>query len=128
MNAERRARYDSRMRRSSLIERLLSRFRRKRTAPNTAPAFARPFQAIAIYRGAVACDLAKRFSEYRFLAREAPALPLEGCTMKESCQCRYLKFNDRRSYQRRQQDFTATVKYRGKERRQTGGRRATDLR
>lgn len=116
------------IRRPSLLTRLLSRIRREQLSRASGkPAFARPFQAIAIYRGSVSCELAKRFSDYRFLAREAPALPLEGCTMRATCQCRYLKFNDRRSYQRRNTDFTTTTRpYLGKERRHSNGRRATD--
>ena len=85
-------------------------------------AAARPFQAIAIYRGVKACAMAQKFSEHRFLARDAPSIPLAGCTMSESCECRYLKYKDRRSGERRLVDFAARF-YSGKERRTRNGRR-----
>lgn len=36
----------------------------------------------------------------RFLLREAPLLPLAGCTMKY-CKCRYIHYEDRRQRERR---------------------------
>ena len=87
----------------------------------------RPFQAVSIHRGLQCCQLAKRFSEHRFLVRDAPALPLSGCSMRETCQCRYLKHKDRRSEPRRLIDFgLSTQLFDGRERRGRGGRRSHD--
>jgi hypothetical protein len=98
---------------------------RKEPPPASAPL--RPFQAISIYRGLIACDTAKRFSEHRFLARDAPPLPLTGCTMSKTCQCRYIKHKDRRSEPRRLIDFgVATRLFDGKERRALNRRRSRD--
>src|SRR5688500_3618084 len=114
--------------RSSLLDTLLSRIRTKRALPEPLREPVRPFQAISIFRGTSACDAARRFCDHRFLAKDAPTLPLPGCTMPESCECRYLKHKDRRSTQRRSVDFIATSRiYIGKERRQLKGRRASDL-
>ena len=87
----------------------------------------RRFQALSIYRGVNACAMARKFGEHRFLAREAPALPLQGCTMVHACECRYLKFKDRRTESRRANDFGAATRARNEaERRGVRGRRKTD--
>ena len=112
---------------SSLLQRLFSRFRARRAAMAVPPHSARPFQAISIFRGVNAGALANRLSEQRFLAKDAPSLPLPGCTMRASCECVYLKHRDRRAAQRRVMDFSASQRvYTGKERRVLKGRRATD--
>ena len=91
------------------------------------PPSTRPFQAISIFRGVKACALANELSEHRFLAKDAPPLPLPGCTIPAACECVYLKHRDRRSMQRRSMDFSASQRvYTGKERRFLKGRRATD--
>jgi hypothetical protein len=111
----------------SFLGRLLGRFR---SAPRHQPSPAaplRPFQAIAIHRGVPCCELARKFGEHRFLAKDAPALPLRGCTMPERCQCRYLKYKDRRTEARRMVDFGLAARlFDGKERRARNGRRSTD--
>ena len=111
---------------TSLLSGFLARFgSHKAPAPVTAPL--RPFQAISIYRGVVACGMAKKFGEHRFLVRDAPPLPLSGCTMRESCQCKYIKHKDRRTDPRRLIDFGVAARlFDGKERRQRGGRRSSD--
>lgn len=110
----------------SLLAGLFGRFAaRKEPPPVTAPL--RPFQAISIFRGVKACTLAKRFSEHRFLVRDAPPLPLSGCTMSETCQCKYIKHKDRRGESRRLIDFgVANRLFDGKERRARSGRRRSD--
>lgn len=113
--------------RRSLLDTLLARIGARRFDPPPITPPVRNFQAISIYRGVEACPPAKRFSEHRFLAKDAPTLPLPGCTMPETCQCKYLKHKDRRSYQRRAQDFTSTSRiYVGPDRRTLRGRRSTD--
>ena len=99
-----------RKQRPSLLSTLLSRLNKGEPKPPPAPKVHSPFQAIAIYRGLEACDMARKFSEHRFLAREAPTLPLQGCTMSQTCLCRYLKFRDRRAEARRLNDFSAATR------------------
>lgn len=113
-------------RRFSILSTLMANLRKKdsqepvRTQPSR-------YQAIAIFRGTVCCSIARRFSEHRFLTREAPTLPLNGCTMPQRCECRYLKFKDRRGDSRRLDDFAAATRLYGlKERRGAKGRRSTD--
>jgi hypothetical protein len=112
--------------RPSLLSTFLARLNKTNPPKREKPAVL-PFQAIAIYRGITACEMARKFSEHRFLAREAPSLPLQGCTMSQQCECRYLKFKDRRVEARRLDDFGAATRlYNGSERRGFRGRRKAD--
>jgi hypothetical protein len=111
----------------SLLSVLMARLRKSPPAPPVQSAPPRPFQAISIYRGVAACGMARKFSEHRFLAKDAPPLPLSGCTMSSKCQCRYVKHRDRRGEARRLVDFGVAVRlFDGRERRSSGGRRADD--
>ncbi len=111
---------------TSLLEGLLARFS-ARKEPSAATAALRPFQAISIYRGLICCDVARKFSEHRFLARDAPPLPLVGCSMPKTCQCKYIKHKDRRTEARRMMDFGLAARlFDGRERRKHGGRRSQD--
>ena len=111
----------------TLLSVLLSRLTKSQPPEPKKVAPARPFQAISIFKGARSCEMARKFSEHRFLAREAPQLPLTGCTMSQSCECRYIRHKDRRGEPRRLVDFgIATRLFDGKERRLRGGRRSSD--
>lgn len=102
---------------TSLLEGFLARFSARKEPPAATGAL-RPFQAISIYRGLICCDLARKFSELRFLVRDAPALPLNGCSMSKSCQCKYIKHRDRRAEPRRLNDFGLAARlFDGRERR-----------
>jgi hypothetical protein len=107
----------------SLLGGLLARFSRRKEPP-AATGPLRPFQAISIYRGLICCDMARKFSEHRFLVRDAPPLPLAGCTMPNNCQCKYIKHKDRRAEPRRLMDFGMAARlFDGRERRARGGGR-----
>jgi hypothetical protein len=114
----------------TLLSVLLGRLRGSPKVPPPASAPGAPlrrFQAISIYRGVVACDMARKFGEHRFLAKDAPPLPLTGCSMRERCQCRYIKHRDRRGESRRLVDFGVSVRmFDGRERRSSQGRRSED--
>lgn len=84
------------------------------------------FAAVAICPGSGACEAAHALDEQRFLAHQAPALPLVGCT-KTRCGCSFTKLSDRRAESRRwglvalsAAMFTKT------ERRKRAGRRDAD--
>ena len=111
----------------SLLEGLLARLR-SRKEPPAATGPLRPFQAISIYRGLICCEMARKFSEHRFLVRDAPSLPLAGCDMRKTCQCKYIKHRDRRAEPRRLIDFGMAARlFDGRERRaRRGGRRSDD--
>jgi hypothetical protein len=112
--------------RKSLLQILWSRLKREPLPEPKATVAPRPFQAISIYCGVKSCAIARRFRDHRFLAKDAPQLPLSGCTMAGSCQCRYLKYKDRRAERRRFVDFASVRRDLGQERRQRAGRRDTD--
>ncbi|EXI90929.1 MAG: hypothetical protein AW11_00270 [Candidatus Accumulibacter regalis] len=60
-----------------------------------------PFHAVSIRRGKKACAAVRQIGGQRFLASDAPRLPLRGCDV-DPCQCRYAHFDDRREDERRQ--------------------------
>ena len=53
------------------------------------------FHCVHIRYPANACLAVKGLSQKRFLASEAPSLPVPGCTV-EKCECRFIHHEDRR--------------------------------
>ena len=64
------------------------------------------YHAVSIRFGANACAAAKAFAGTRFLASDAPGLPLPNCDVS-SCQCRFVHHQDRRSGKDRRSPFAA---------------------
>ncbi|HKE96871.1 MAG TPA: hypothetical protein VKB34_21365 [Povalibacter sp.] len=114
-----------RRQRPSLLAILLSRLTRRR-APANPPAPVSRFQAVALYRGVQACARAMELCDQRFLLRDARPLPLPECTMPHRCECRYLRFKDRRAGARRLTGFGASRVRVEPERRKLKGRRGSD--
>jgi hypothetical protein len=111
---------------TSLLSGLLARFGSRKEPPEASGPL-RPFQGISVYRGLICCELARKVSEHRFLVRDAPSLPLSGCSMPEKCHCKYIKHKDRRSEPRRLIDFGVAPRlFDGRERRARDGRRRSD--
>lgn len=85
------------------------------------------FHAVSIKFGKNACDAAKATTGQRFLAAEAPPLPLPDCDGR-ACECSYKHHKDRRSGSDRRSPFGsgglsgATGRY-DKERRERPDRR-----
>jgi hypothetical protein len=66
--------------------------------------------------------------DQRFLSRDAPPLPLQGCGTPQ-CECRYGHYDDRRKGNRRAHDLGVSIDgYEGSEQRRPSkrGRRQTD--
>ena len=61
---------------------------------------ATPYHSVSIGPAKNGCTSAKRHVNQRFLAREAPRLPLPDCDALV-CHCRYSHFDDRREEDRR---------------------------
>lgn len=86
------------------------------------------WHAVCITAKALSCTAAQDLRRKRFLSKEAPLLPLEGCSNPFACPCTYKHYEDRRGKLRRKGEtsFTATQKIPKVERRASNGRRSDD--
>ncbi len=86
-----------------------------------------PYHAVAIECSrSRACRSARSLAGQRFLASDAPRVPLAGCD-SAACTCRYQHFEDRRTDVRRAADeHRPEHPYAGAERRNRRGRRLND--
>ena len=86
-----------------------------------------PWHAVSVVEGPGACPAVKTLGPKRFLADEAPRLPLPECSSAWRCKCVYRHFSDRREGPRRATERDGLPRPRiGAERRETRGRRAND--
>jgi Tfp pilus assembly protein PilN len=88
------------------------------------------YHAVAIRSPSNACDAARELEGVRFLASEAPKLPLQACD-RQHCECRFQHYEDRRSGRDRRSPFASGGVPSGtgafdRERRERAGRRADD--
>ena len=86
------------------------------------------FHAVSIHYSEGACTVAKTLAGQRFLAEDAPKLPLPGCDARQ-CNCRFTHYDDRRSTPERRAPFGGmiyggTAQSRLKERRKGKNRRS----
>ena len=83
------------------------------------------WKAVVVQPGESACAAVREIKGKRFLARNAPRLPLPDCTSQDRCQCKYRHYGDRRGVQRRDGIGNAITpsKRPAKERRRPGERR-----
>jgi hypothetical protein len=70
------------------------------------PINAGDFRAVEIAPCVMCCTAATQVTGRSYLLRQAPRLPLMGCTMPTTCSCKFRKNADRRDGDRRQ--FGAT--------------------
>ncbi len=109
------------------------RSKRTRTTSSTAGRKERSttqWRAVKIVPDLFCCDAVGKLSGKVFLSTESPQLPLEGCS-EQDCRCRYMHLQDRRSGGDRRielDELSAFLPATQVERRQVGGRRATDMR
>ena len=89
----------------------------------------RSFHAVEVRCSARGCPASQSLRGQRFLAAEAPTLPLERCNRVPHCQCQYRHFADRRQGPRRARDLgiPPPLKQRDVDERKRVGRRASDL-
>jgi hypothetical protein len=72
--------------------------------------------------------MARALGATRFLAEDAPRLPLPDCGAGAACRCAYKHHADRRHKARRAEELIGLRRpHAGKERRQKVGRRSTDI-
>ncbi len=91
----------------------------------------RPFRAVSINASSRACDPARALKGQRFLSRNTPILPLEGCGSRE-CRCVYVHHADRRKgdggrRKSRQMETDYALRSGQLERRSGVGRRSGDF-
>jgi hypothetical protein len=67
----------------------------------------RRWHAVSVKPGQSACNAAVSGKNRRWLSREAPLLPLPGCTRPDTCTCTYNHHDDRRAGGRRAHDIEA---------------------
>jgi len=86
----------------------------------------RRWHAVSVKPGPRACDAALAGADRRWLSREAPMLPLPGCSRPDNCGCTYQHHDDRRSGGRRADEIDAFSRPHrvGQERRARKTRRA----
>ena len=73
-----------------------------------------------------ACDAARNLENVRFLADDAPMLPLNDCSNPADCRCKYQHYDDRRTEARRESDVGLPMKDHPNDARNGVGRRVTD--
>lgn len=64
------------------------------------------WHAVSITPERYCCEAARGLVARRFLAAEAPRLPLNECPSPEHCRCKYRHFEDRRGAPRRKEDIS----------------------
>lgn len=86
-----------------------------------------PYHCVGVTATSSACVAARKLQGQRFLANEAPRLPLQGCSSLD-CTCVYAHFDDRRHHARRDpwSHQALAIEPEQVERRVSRGRRKTD--
>jgi hypothetical protein len=85
------------------------------------------FRAVEIAPSIMCCTAARQVTGKLYLLREAPRLPLMGCTMPTNCSCRFRKNADRRDSDRRLFGATETNRwFAGVDSRKHAGRRSAE--
>src|SRR5205085_7441718 len=85
--------------------------------------------AIVVPQSQEACEIVLGLATYRFDRLRAPKLPLDGCTMSESCRCRYQSVAERRfTIRRKGRDRRSLIRFEldNTSRRRGPGRRTKD--
>jgi hypothetical protein len=80
------------------------------TPPESTPGSA--WRSVSVVPGVGACATARRLGERRWLAGEAPWLPLAGCDSTR-CQCRYRRHADRRDDEDRRDPLSTMGQFGG---------------
>jgi len=86
------------------------------------------WHAVSILFHGYGCEAVRMLGDQRFLASQAPRLPLAGCPAVEACRCKYKHHEDRRGSTRRREDRLGLPQRRhtGAERRVASTRRQSD--
>lgn len=118
-----------------VLEGLLDKISRERQAKKPAPVAAPKrsntagdFRSVSVVPNLICCLVASQAAERPYLSRQAPRLPLDGCTMPKSCSCKFRKNGDRREGDRRLFGAQETNRwFAGRDNRKRLSRRSTEL-
>jgi hypothetical protein len=83
-----------------------ARIRRQRQASAGKDRDVLAYHCVSVLCDDGACDAARKLGQRRFLANEAPLLPLRPCTA-DACRCRYAHYPDRRDDNLRRNPYGA---------------------
>jgi hypothetical protein len=117
-----------------VLKRLLTKISREYPANKLTPIAKRKwpnntgdFRAVELAPSLMCCAAAMHVRGRSYLLREAPRLPLYGCTMPTTCSCKFRKNADRRESDRRLFGATETNRwFGGVDSRKRGGRRSAE--
>ena len=103
---------------------------RAKSTTRLRPSKSTAYHAVAIKFSKQGCSEAKALAGTRFLATEAPTLPLPNCKVND-CDCHFTHYDDRRLRNDRRSPFATSISTDGtgsykKERRDRKDRRADD--
>lgn len=88
------------------------------------------YHAVAIRLGRQTCPAVRELDGERFLAAEAPRLPLPECDIAGDCECSFVHYQDRRSGHDRRSPFRSggisTITGEHEKERRSGGERRRD--
>jgi hypothetical protein len=84
------------------------------------------WHAVSIVTSTSPCEAAAALHNHRFLSKDAPRLPLAGCSAPENCRCIYRHHADRRGKPRRATDRGEAPKGNGDTEKRKRGRRSDD--
>jgi hypothetical protein len=114
------------IRSGTLVREVKSREIKSRDIKEPREVNANPWHAVSVLPCAGACHAAQEAFGLRYLSKTAPTLPLVGCDVA-ACTCRYRHHDDRRQAPRRAGDiWSFGGSFKGPERREKRGRRASD--
>ena len=104
----------------------MSVLRPSRKPTPASPAIASKWHAVSVACGEPCCNAAQQMRGLRFLAAEAPRIPVPQCSMPTRCACVYRHHADRRTALRRIADRGMHGRVVSLERRKRDDRRRTD--
>jgi hypothetical protein len=96
-------------------------------APSARQTPKQPWHAVGVVGSTTVCPQALHIKGKRFLAAEAPPIPLPDCMSPWRCKCVYRHYADRRAGPRRIADRGMFGRPVGTERRQQRSRRTDDI-
>jgi len=96
-------------------------YRQKMAAPAEAPSPSNRFHAVTIRSRTDACPEVRALASTRFIAKEAPRLPLDNCSAP-NCLCKYEHYDDRRGSENRR-EAPETTRHEASQRRSRKDRR-----